>query len=70
MEVLIPQCMAKIVDVGLPSGDTGYVTKMGILMILMAIVSLLFGVASSRNAAKSGAGFSKNLREALFYKVQ
>ncbi len=70
MEVLIPQCMAKIVDIGLPSGDTAYVSKMGVLMIFMALISLFFGVASGRNAAKSGAGFSKNLRKALFYKVQ
>ena len=70
MEVLIPQCMAKIIDVGLPSGDSAYVTKMGILMIFMALISLFFGVMSGRNAAKAGAGFSKNLRKGLFYKVQ
>ena len=70
MEILIPQCMAKIIDVGLPSGNGGYVVKMGILMVLMACLSLFFGVSSGRNAAKSGAGFAKNLRQGLFYKVQ
>ncbi|MBQ3008149.1 MAG: ABC transporter ATP-binding protein, partial [Oscillospiraceae bacterium] len=57
LEVTIPQCMAKIIDVGLPAGDIRYVTKIGILMILMAMCSLMFGVLSGRNAAKSGAGF-------------
>lgn len=70
LEVLIPQCMAKIIDIGLPNSDSAFITKTGILMIFMAMMSLLFGVASGRNAAKAGAGFSKNLRKALFYKVQ
>ncbi|MBQ8603604.1 MAG: ABC transporter ATP-binding protein [Oscillospiraceae bacterium] len=70
LEVLIPQCMAKIVDVGLPNGDSAYVSKMGILMVFMAMLSLTFGALSGRNAAKSGAGFAKNLRQGLFYKVQ
>ncbi len=70
MEVLIPQCMAKIIDVGLPSGDSAYITKIGIFMVFLALISLFFGVMSGRNAAKAGAGFSKNLRKGLFYKVQ
>ena len=39
-------------------------------MIFMAMLSLAFGVLSGMNAAKSGAGFAKNLRQGLFYKVQ
>ncbi len=70
LEVLIPQFMAKIIDVGLPSGDISYVTKMGIAMIFMALASLFCGVMSGRNAAIAGAGFAKNLRQGLFYKVQ
>lgn len=70
MEVLIPQCMAKIIDVGLPNGDSAYITKIGLLMILMAVASLAFGVIAGVSAAKAGAGFSKNIRKGLFYKVQ
>lgn len=70
MEVVIPQLMAKIIDVGLPNSDMGYITKIGLLMILMAMLSLLFGVGSGRCAAKSSAGFAHNLRQGLFYKVQ
>ena len=70
LEIFIPQCMAKIIDIGLPNSDSAYITKIGILMIFMAMMSLFFGVASGRNAAKAGAGFSKNLRKELFYKVQ
>ena len=70
MEVVIPRQMAKIIDIGLPAGDIGYVTKIGLFMILMAVLSLCFGIGSGVNAAKAGAGFAKNLRQALFYKVQ
>ena len=70
MEVVIPRQMSKIIDIGLPGGDTGYITKIGLIMILMAVLSLCFGIGSGVNAAKAGAGFAKNLRQALFYKVQ
>ncbi len=70
LEVLIPQCMAKIIDVALPAADRGYIIRIGLLMILMAGASLAFGALSGRNAAISGAGFAKNLRQGLFYKVQ
>lgn len=70
MEVIIPQCMAKIVDVGLPNSNTAYVIKLGIIMIFMTLLSLFFGISSGTNAAKAGAGFAKNLRKSLFYKIQ
>lgn len=70
MEVVIPMLMAKIIDVGLANSDVGYVVRIGVMMIIMAMLSLLFGVISGRNAAKASAGFAKNLRQGLFYKVQ
>ncbi len=70
LEVVIPQLMAKIIDIGLPNADMGYITKIGLLMVGTAILSLAAGAGSGRNAAKAGAGFSKNLRKALFDKVQ
>ncbi len=48
----------------------GYVAMMGGLMILCALFSLFCGAMAGRNAAVAGAGFAKNLRQALFYKVQ
>ena len=70
MEVIIPQLMAKIIDVGLPQHNTSYVIKIGLLMILMAVLSLAAGAGSGLNAAKAGAGFARNMREAIYYKVQ
>ena len=70
MEVLIPKSMAKMVDVGLANSDMQYVIKLGLIMIFMTLVSLFFGISSGTNAAKAGAGFAKNLRQSLFYKIQ
>ena len=70
MEVLIPYVMANIINNGINKGDIGYVVKMGGLMVLMAIVSLFFGAVAGRLSAVAAVGFAKNLRGALFRKVQ
>lgn len=70
MEVLIPTVMALIIDNGIKKDDIGYVVKMGILMVGMALVSLLFGALAGRFSAVAAMGFAKNLRGALFNKVQ
>ncbi|MBR6336419.1 MAG: ABC transporter ATP-binding protein [Ruminococcus sp.] len=71
MEVLIPLVMAKIVDVGIKGdGGTSYTVKMGILMVAMACVSMMFGSLGAYFGAKVSMGFSKNLRNRLFNKVQ
>ena len=71
MEVLIPLVMAHIIDVGI-QGDGGmrYTVLMGLLMVVMACVSLCFGALSGKFAAMAGMGFAKNVRKALFDKVQ
>ena len=70
MEVLIPLLMAKIVDVGITSHNIQYVVRIGLLMIGAACLSLTFGVLSGRFAALASTGFSHNLRQNLFGKVQ
>ncbi|KAB8145607.1 ABC transporter ATP-binding protein [Chloroflexia bacterium SDU3-3] len=71
MEVLIPLVMAHIIDTGIQgSGGIGYTIKMGGLMVVMALISLLFGAAAGRTAAVAAMGFARNLRNDLFNKVQ
>ena len=70
MELLIPLVMAAMIDKGISSGDVQYTVKMGLLMILMALVSLCFGSLGSRFGAVASMGFAKNVRRALFEKVQ
>ena len=70
MEVLIPTVMALIIDNGVDKGDIGYVARMGGLMVLMSVFSLCFGALAARFSAVAAMGFAKNLRSALFRKVQ
>ena len=70
MEVIIPLLMAKIIDVGIQNGDVHYILKMGGLLIVSAILSLTFGMLSGRFAAKASSGYAKNLRKAMFHKIQ
>lgn len=70
MEVTIPMVMAKIIDNGIKAGRIGYVAGMGMLMVGMALLSLFFGAIAAKLSAVAAMGFAKNLRSALFHKVQ
>nr|WP_051537939.1 ABC transporter ATP-binding protein [Treponema sp. C6A8] len=70
MEVSIPFIMAKIIDIGIAGRDIPYVTKTGLFMVGLAVISLLFGCAGSFLAAYSSQGFAKNLRQRIYCKIQ
>ena len=69
-EVVIPFLMGHIIDDGIKVGDMNYVIKTGLLMMVMALMSLLFGALGAIFACKAAAGFEKNLRRGLMSKVQ
>ena len=68
MEVIIPMLMARLIDYGIQAQNLGYIWKMGILLAVTAMISLMFGVLSGKFAAS--AGFAKNLRKDMYYNVQ
>lgn len=70
MEVIIPMLMAKIVDIGLANNDISYVVRIGVFMLLSAFLALIFGAWSGKTAAKASTGFAKNLRKAMYSKIQ
>ena len=70
MEVLIPLEMAKIIDVGIANGDMSYILQRGLILVVMAMLALFFGVQAGNMAAIAGAGYARNLRHDIFYKVQ
>ena len=70
MEVIIPILMALLIDNGIDKGDMSYVVKMGVLVVVSCVVSLCFGALSGKHAAYASAGFAKNLRKDMYYKVQ
>ena len=70
MEVIIPMLMARLIDYGIQAQNLGYIWKMGILLAVIAMISLMFGVLSGKFAARASAGFAKNLRKDMYYNVQ
>ena len=70
MEVLIPLLMANIIDIGIMEGNMPYIIKMGILLVVMAMLALLFGALAGKMGAVASAGYAKNLRHDIFYKIQ
>ena len=70
MEVLIPLVMADLYDYGVVLQDMNVVVVKSIQLVLFALASLAFGVASAVFASKAGTGFAKNLRHDMFYRVQ
>ena len=70
MEVLIPLVMAKLYDYGIVMQDMNVVITQSVLLIILALASLSFGVASATFASKAGTGFAKNLRHDMFHHVQ
>lgn len=69
-ELLVPLVMAEIIDVGIADGDGGYVVKMGLCLVLLAVVGLTASVTAQFFAAKAATGFSTKLRQALFNHIQ
>ena len=69
LEVNIPRVMAKLVDVGIANRDFSYILKMGLLMILMAVLSLVLGVFAARFASITCMASQKGCA-GLFHKIQ
>ncbi len=70
LEIMIPYLMASIIDDGIKVGDKAHIIQTGLLMILMAILSLGCGAAGAICACKASAGFEKNVRSAIMDKIQ
>ena len=69
-EISIPFIMATLLDKGVQKGDMTTVLTYGLLMLVFALLSLFCGMQSARYGAFASAGFAKNLRKAIFKKIQ
>ena len=70
MDILLPFITSIIIDKGLSAGSMPTVYRYGILMVVLAFLSLFFGATAGRFAASASAGLSANLREAIFSNIQ
>lgn len=70
MEVIIPLLMADLIDKGIEAGNMNEIVKIGSVLIIVAILSLIFGVLSGLFAAKASTGFACNVRHDMYHNVQ
>ncbi|MBQ2492359.1 MAG: ABC transporter ATP-binding protein [Bacteroidales bacterium] len=70
MGVLIPYVTASIIDKGINAQSMPDVYKYGLYMVLMALLSLMFGILAGRFAAYSSTGIAANLRDAMYRNIQ
>ena len=70
MEVLIPLVMKDLYDRGVELQNMDIILTRSLQLVICALMSLCFGVASAIFASKAATGFAKNLRHDMFYRVQ
>lgn len=68
-ELLVPLVMAAIIDQGIADGDTSYVIRMCIVLVVLAVVGLIFAVTAQYFAAKAAIFSAAKMRKDLFCHV-
>lgn len=69
-ELFVPLVIASIIDQGIKNQDKLHIYKMGVVLLLLAIVGLACSITAQYFAAKAATGFSTNLRHGLFKHIQ
>ncbi len=69
LECLLPLIMAQLID-NITGETMSPILKYGLILVILALLSLAFGVLDGRMAATASCGFAKNLRQDLFFRVQ
>lgn len=70
MSTFIPYVTSWIIDRGINAGDMGNVCLYGGVMLVLAFLSLWFGIQAGRNSAYASTGFTYNLRSAMYSHIQ
>lgn len=70
LECIIPFTIANLVNQMQAGCGMDVIVKYGVQLVLMAILSLVFGVAAGNTCATASTGFSRNLRKDMFYRIQ
>lgn len=69
-DLMQPTLMSDIIDKGVAVGDMSVILKTGALMLLCAFIGMLGGAGNMLFSAKAGFGFAKDLRSAIYRKIQ
>lgn len=69
-DIIIPYLMSRIVDIGIANQDIEYVVRLGIIMVIAALLAMTFGIISAHCGAKAGYGFASEIRLETFKRIQ
>ena len=69
-ELFVPLVIADIIDVGIAKGDISYIVKRALILVLLAFIGLGLAITAQYFSAKVATSFSKDLRHALYEKIQ
>lgn len=69
-ELFVPLVVAAIIDEGISQKDTGFILRMGLMLLLLAIIGLVCAITAQYFAAKAATGFSSKLKHGLFQHIQ
>ena len=70
LDVLIPYVTAKLIDNGISAGHMPSVYKYGLIMLVMAFLSMMAAIMAGRYASYASSGFACNLRDAMYKNIQ
>ena len=70
LELILPQIMSDIVDIGIRNADRSYILMAGLKMAVIALAALALGVGAAILASRASMGFGANLRAAEYRQVQ
>ena len=70
LECIIPFIIAKLVNEMQAGCGMDVIVRYGIQLVIMAVLSLVFGVAAGNTCATASTGFARNLRKDMFYRIQ
>lgn len=65
----LPTLNRDIIDTGIVEGDTDYIQRIGLWMLVFTVIQILFAVAATYYGAKAAMGFGRDVRRALFHQV-
>lgn len=69
-EMMIPYLMAKVLDRGFETKDIQYIIQIGLLMAVLALISMTCGILGGKFSSDASAGFAANLREDIYRNIQ
>lgn len=69
-ELFVPLVMAAIIDRGIKTGDKSYIIRMGLILLLLAVIGLVCSITAQYFSAKAATGFAAKLKRALFAHIQ